>query len=119
MTPDASPIRGEIWMVDWSPGRGSEQQGYRPALVVQTDAANRNSHYPNTIVVAVSSKGRAVPFHIALTPDAYNGLTLSSFIKCEQVMTCDKGRLVRRLGVISHKELAAVDAALKLVLGIR
>ena len=48
--------RGEIWWVDWSPGRGSEQQGVRPALIVQTDAANLNPKYPNTIVVAINSK---------------------------------------------------------------
>lgn len=38
--------RGESRWVDWSPGRGSEQVGRRPALVVQTDAANRNARYP-------------------------------------------------------------------------
>ncbi|HZT40774.1 MAG TPA: type II toxin-antitoxin system PemK/MazF family toxin [Chthonomonadaceae bacterium] len=54
--------RGEIYMVDWSPGRGSEQAGRRPAVIVQTDAANLNSNYPNTIVVAVSKSGKPVPF---------------------------------------------------------
>jgi hypothetical protein len=55
--------RGDIWVVDWSPGRGSEQAGMRPAVVVQTDAANLNPRYPNTIVLTVSTKGKAVPFH--------------------------------------------------------
>jgi len=60
--------RGDIWIVDWSPGRGSEQTGTRPAVVIQTDAANLNPHYPNTIVLTVSTKGKAVPFHIAIDP---------------------------------------------------
>jgi mRNA interferase MazF len=46
--------RGQIWLVDWSPGRGSEQLGQRPAIVIQTDAANSNPRYPNTIVVTLA-----------------------------------------------------------------
>ena len=45
------PARGEIWLVDWSSGRGSEQLGRRPAVIVQIDPANRHPRYPNTIMV--------------------------------------------------------------------
>ena len=31
------PKRGEVWLVNWSPARGSEQAGRRPALVIQND----------------------------------------------------------------------------------
>jgi mRNA-degrading endonuclease toxin of MazEF toxin-antitoxin module len=31
------PKRGEIWIVNWNPSRGSEQAGKRPALVIQND----------------------------------------------------------------------------------
>ncbi|MHB8523858.1 MAG: type II toxin-antitoxin system PemK/MazF family toxin [Limisphaerales bacterium] len=41
----ADPHRGQIWLVNWSPGRGSEQLGRRPALVMQTDSANANPRY--------------------------------------------------------------------------
>jgi mRNA interferase MazF len=61
-------LRGQIWIVNWSPGRGSEQTGVRPAIVIQTDAANLNPHYPNTIVAAVSTKGKQVPFHVLVNP---------------------------------------------------
>ena len=27
------PRRGEIWLVNWNPARGSEQTGKRPALI--------------------------------------------------------------------------------------
>jgi mRNA interferase MazF len=77
--------RGDVWLVDWSPSRGSEQAGSRPAAVVQTDAANLNPHYPNTIVVTVSTKGRSVPFHVAMEPTEHNNLKERSFAKCEIV----------------------------------
>jgi mRNA interferase MazF len=110
------PERGDLWWVDWSPGRGSEQTGYRPALVVQTDAANLNPRYPNTIVITVSTKGRNVPTHVRVEPTPANGLREVSFAKCEQLFTISKDRLSRRIGKLAHSELEQVVAALRLVL---
>jgi mRNA interferase MazF len=112
------PKRGEIWLLDWSPARGSEQAGFRPALIIQTDAANSNPGYPNTIVLAVSTKGKPVPFHVALVPNRRSGLTEASFAKCEQVMTVAKERLVRKLGAIGEGELQQVNRAVRLVLEV-
>lgn len=110
------PKRGEIWLLDWSPSRGSEQAGFRPALVIQTDAANKNPGYSNTIVLAVSTKGKPVPFHVPLTPNRINGLTEASFVKCEQVLTVAKERLARKLGAIGEEELQQIKRAVRLVL---
>jgi len=110
--------RGDIWIVDWSPGRGSEQTGMRPAVVIQTDAANLNPQYPNTIVATVSTKGKAVPFHIAIDPSEKNGLKEKSYIKCEQVLTISKKRLVRCVGSIEEEYLGLVTKALRKVLVI-
>jgi mRNA interferase MazF len=118
------PRRGEIWWVDWatvacqSPGRGSEQTGRDPAVIVQTDPANLNPRYPNTIVAAVSTKGRGVRSHVQLNPTAENGLTAPSFVKCEQLMTLSKARLDRRLGQLTPTDLERVAAALRIVLAL-
>lgn len=111
-------LRGELWWVDWSPGRGSEQLGKRPALIVQSDVANSNPRYPNVIVAAVSTKGRKVPFHVPLAPTPGSGLAAPSWVKCEQLLTISKDRLGSRLGQVAPAELAAVDAALQLVLDL-
>lgn len=110
------PKRGEIWLLDWSPARGSEQAGFRSALVIQTDTANNNPAYPNTIVLAVSTKGKPVPFHIAMDPTRKNGLSEVSYLKCEQLLTVSKERLSRKLGVVEKDELQQVGKALRLVL---
>ena len=112
------PRRAELWWVDWSPGRGSEQTGLRPALVVQTDAASGNPHYPNVVVVTVSTRGRPVPFHVVLPPDPATGLERTSFAKCEQTMTISKDRLVRRIGQVPPETIEKVAAALRLVLDL-
>jgi mRNA interferase MazF len=110
--------RGELYWVDWSPGRGSEQTGRRPALIVQRDAANQNENYPNTIVVTVSTKGRPIPFHIEIEPTETTGLTERSWARCEQVLTVSKERLGTRLGSVDEAIMERVGVALKKVLDL-
>jgi len=110
--------RGEIWLIDWSPSRGSEQAGFRPALIIQTDAANSNPRYPNTIVMAISTKGKPVPFHVVLKPCKSNGLSEVSYVKCEQILTVSKERLLRKLGAIGTEELQQIKLAVRLVLEV-
>jgi mRNA interferase MazF len=113
-----NPKRFEIWLVNWNPARGSEQEGIRPALVVQTDAGNTNLNYPNTIVLALSTKGREIPFHIKIEPSTINGLKDISFVKCEQILTISKERLQEKIGILETNYTEEVEKALKLVLGL-
>lgn len=112
--------RGELCWLDWSPGRGSEQTGRRPALIVSTNASNINPRYSLAIVVTVSTKGKAhIPTHVELQPTVENGLSEVSFAKAEQIMTIDKDRLVGRIGVITDDELRRVESALRKAQGMR
>ena len=115
-----SPRRGEIWYVDFSPARGSEQAGKRPALVIQNDAGNTNPRYPNTIVLAMSTKGKRVPFHVRIDPRKSNGLRETTFVKCEQILTTSKTRLAGKgpLGRVSAGQFRQVEAATLLAIGI-
>jgi mRNA interferase MazF len=114
----ASPRRGEIWDVNWSPGRGAEQKGTRPALIIQNDRGNTSPSYPLTIVASMSRTEREIPLHVRIAPSEENGLTDFTDVKCEQVMTIEKSRLIRRRGVITSEELNKVDVALKLSLDL-
>ena len=113
-----SPRRGEIWDVNWSPGRGAEQKGVRPALIIQNDRGNASLSYPLTIVASMSRTERELPLHVRIIPSEENGLTDATDVKCEQVMTIEKSRLLRRRGYISTDELSRVDTALKLSLNL-
>ncbi len=112
------PRRGEIWDVNWSPGRGAEQQGTRPALVIQNDRGNASPSYPLTIVASMSRTERELPLHVRIAPAEENGLTDFTDVKCEQVMTIEKSRLIRLRGSISSEELSRVDTALKVSLSL-
>src|SRR5215468_12163421 len=97
-----SPRRGEIWDVNWSPGRGAEQQGTRPALVIQNDRGNASQSYPLTIVASMSRTERELPLHVRISPTPENGLSDFTDVKCEQLMTIEKSRLLRKRGTISN-----------------
>lgn len=108
------PSRGEIWEIDWSPRRGSEQAGVRPALILQNDHGNHAAGYPNTIVAAITTQGRSIPFHVFVPRSPANGLKADSYVKCEQVMTISKSRLVGTAwGRLTDVEMAQVGEALK------
>jgi|SRR5579862_5754284 len=116
--PFPSPRRGEIWDVNWSPGRGAEQQGTRPALVIQNDRGNASSSYPLTIVASMSRTERELPLHVRIAPNEENGLSDFTDVKCEQLMTIEKSRLLRKRGSISAEELHRVDLALRVSLNL-
>ena len=108
--------RGEIYYIDWSPGRGSEQAGIRPGLVIQNDAGNQFS--PTTIVLAVSTQQRRpYPFHVAISPQE-SGLPRNSVVKCEQIQTVDQTRLGNLLGMLGEDKMREVDEALHRSLGL-
>ena len=113
-----SPRRGEIWDVNWSPGRGAEQKGIRPALIIQNDRGNVSLSYPLTIVASMSRTERELPLHVRIAPSEENGLSDFTDVKCEQIMTIEKSRLIRRRGSINSEELSRVDVALKLSLSL-
>jgi len=108
--------RGEIYEVDWSSGRGSEQTGVRPALIIQNDIGNECS--PTTIVAAISSRARRpYPFHVAIEAHE-SGLPQDSIVKCEQIQTIAQSRLGRRVGKLDADRMREVDRALTNSLGI-
>lgn len=113
------PARGELYWADWTLGRGSEQTGTRPALVVQADAGNRSPKYTNTVVVALTSRFHDVPTHVKVDPTEGNGLPKLSYAMCEQLFTVSKDRLRDRLGQLDADSMAQVDRALKRVLALR
>ena len=116
----ADPSRGEIWLTDLGTGRGREQSGQRPVLVVSDDAFNAGlaglvMTVPLTSKVA---KSRNIPAHIPVDPPE-GGLRTPSVILCDQLRTISKDRLgTTPWGTVSAPTLADVESALRLLLGL-
>ena len=110
--------RGDIFYADLSPVVGSEQGGIRPVLIVQNDVGNKYS--PTVIAAAITSRRfkANLPTHIRVGVTA-SGLMRDSIILLEQVRTLDKQRLKEKMGSLDAQEMARVDRALSVSLGIQ
>lgn len=109
--------RGEIWLADLNPVRGSEQAGSRPVLVLQNDAINAFTSTLMAIPLTTNLRRAALPSCVRV-PEGEGGLTSESVILCHQMRVLDKTRLYRRLGLVGQQTLAAVESCVLFVLGI-
>nr|WP_330216591.1 type II toxin-antitoxin system PemK/MazF family toxin [Thermacetogenium phaeum] len=108
--------RGDVFLVDFNPARGSEQAGFRPALIIQNDVGNRYS--PTTIVAAISAAfERTYPFLVRLSAGE-GGLERDSMVNASQILTVDKSRLIKKLGSLSAERMQQVDRAVRISLGL-
>lgn len=110
-------LRGGIYLADLGRGIGSEQQGYRPVVIVQNDTGNKYS--PTVIVAPVSSKTGIkprLPTHCFLP--AGSGLSGPSVVLLEQLRTLDKKRLRHHVGQLDEQHLAQLDRSLAVSVGL-
>ena len=108
--------RGEIWLVKLSPTVGCEQAGTRPALIVSVDLFNHGAA-ELVVVIPVTSKAKGIPLHVEVNPPE-GGLSLKSFVKCEDVRSISTARLMKKLGEVSPEIINAVEDRLKILLGL-
>jgi mRNA interferase MazF len=114
----SDPSRGEIWLADMGTGRGHEQTGQRPVLVVSDDAFNAGLAGLVMTVPLTSKVGKSknIPAHIRVEPPE-GGLKTPSGILCDQLRTIRKARLGKApWGTVSAATLAEVEKALRVLL---
>ena len=107
--------RGDIFFADLSPVVGSEQDGFRPVLVIQNDVGN--NHSPTVIVAPISSqiKNTDQPTHVLLPSDL--GLPEKSMVMLEQIRTIDKQRILGYIGQTDGRTMQNINKAMRISLG--
>lgn len=106
--------RGEVWLVDLYPVRGHEQAGTRPCVIVSTPGFNRGPA-GLLVVLPLTTTDRKIPLHVALQPPE-GGVRRQSFIKCEDIRSIARDRLIERWGPLSDPTLAAIADRLRILL---
>ena len=102
----ASPVprRGDLWWVDFSPTRGHEQQGDRPAFVLSDTRFNEG---PAGLIISIpltTTERPDILTHLEITPEQ-SDLDRRSFIMCEQLRATLKGRLRGRIGRVHDPDV--------------
>ena len=113
---DEKIYRGDIYLANLNPYKGSEQGGKRPVIILQNDVGNRYS--PTVIVTAVTSrffKKRALPTHVPLDNEEFEKNSLALL---EQIRTIDKSRLIRKIGRVPEEKMKEIGAAIHVSLDL-
>ncbi|KKR43670.1 hypothetical protein A2356_00800 [Candidatus Nomurabacteria bacterium RIFOXYB1_FULL_39_16] len=98
------PERGDIVWIDFSPTKGHEQAGLRPAVVISP--TKYNSFSGLVLVCPVTSKRKDYFFEVQI-----EGLKEKSFILADQIRTFDiKERIKKTTGRVSDIEINEILA---------
>jgi mRNA interferase MazF len=110
------PKRGEIWLVSLEPVAGHEIGKTRPALIISN---NRNNEFSSTVTLIpiTSSIEKVYPFEVLIKKEE-SGLAYDFKIKCNQIRTVDRLRLIKLSGVLSQDKITEVENSLMMHLDI-
>lgn len=96
---------GDIFLVEIPVSGGHEQQGFRPAIVVQT--SENMDRVPTVLIVPFTTqiKAASVPFTFIAKPDSSNNLAATSAALVFQLRAIDKKRLKNKLGHLNSDDI--------------
>lgn len=105
-------FRGEIYYVYPAGNVDSEQMAGRPAIVVSNDKANQHSSVLEMVYLTTRAKN-SLPTHVDIT-----SVDRPSIALCEQIHSVAKSRIGTFITKCTDREMAMVDGALCVSLGI-
>ena len=100
------PARGDVYLIQLDPTRGSEIRKTRPCVVVSPDELNANLR--TVIVAPMTTGGHPYPFRVGCRFQQKAG-----HVVLDQLRTVDTERLVRRLGALTPTTVDQVLARLQ------
>lgn len=108
-----TPRRGDVYWVALDPTLGSEIKKTRPALIVSNNSCN--AFGSRVMVLPLTSHVDSLyPGEAMITVDGRPARALG-----DQIRSLDKSRLRSRIETLSQDELAAVEEAIRITLGLR
>jgi mRNA interferase MazF len=117
--------RGDIFFVNLNPTHGREQTGYRPVLVVSSNAINKQ---PLVVAVVVGTDARHLkrdyPTNVRVSASE-TGLPLDTVFLCFQIRSLDHARFLNPktgktspAGRMPDHRMMEVDNALRMTLSL-
>lgn len=105
----------DVWLVDLNPTTGSEQNGKRPCIILQTNATK--NYGATTLIAPFTTKNlnKLYPFEVKIQPSRQNGLNENSKIKLDQIRVIDKTRLLKKIGNLEKIHYDDILNSLKVI----
>ena len=105
--------RGEVWWINFDPAVGGEIRKKRPGIIVSNNAANRNLNRVQVVPIT-SNVSRIYPSEALVTLQGRQGKAMA-----DQLTTVSKQRMINKAGELMPEEMAAVELAIRVQLGLR
>jgi len=110
MVKNDAPARGDVVWTNFSPSRGHEQGGKRPAVVVSSQ--DYNALIGLAMVCPVTSRIKGYPFEVLLAEGKIEGAAL-----VDQLRSFDwQARKLKKAGIVSEHTLFEIQKKLKTLL---
>jgi mRNA interferase MazF len=108
-------IFGDIYLVEIPTSGGHEQQGLRPAIIVQT--TENIDKLPTVLIVPFTTQIKAAnfPFTFVVEPDSTNNLTSTSIALAFQLRAIDK-KIKNKIGSLSINDVRVLKQNLEMML---
>lgn len=109
---------GDIYLVEIPVSGGHEQQGVRPAIVIQT--SENIDKVPTVLIVLFTTQIKAAnfPFTFVVEPDSTNNLTSSSVALVFQMRAIDNKRMKNKIGSLNPSDMQILRQNLENILKI-
>ena len=108
--------RGEIWLANLDPTKGSEQAGTRPIIIFQENTISKFTSTIITIPLTTNLRRAALPSCLLIS-NGQGGLNQDSVALCHQLRVLDKTRLIKRLGQLDTEVIAELERIVLFTLG--
>lgn len=109
--------RGDVWLVDLEPIRGSEMGKRRPCLVISNDVANRYSSVVTVASITSVHPSKNYPFMVEI-PERV-GMPKRSWVTCAHIRTVSKDRLEKLFANLDETTMKKVNEAIEIQLGLQ
>ena len=105
--------RGDIYYVrGYSDTVGSEQKGFRPAIVISNNVGNKHSKIKQVVYITTKNKNE-IPTHVVINSAKYTSIAI-----CEQIFSVSDERIGRYIGHCTEEEMRKIDKALMISIGL-
>ena len=105
--------RGDIYYVrEIKDAVGSEQKGYRPAIVISNNVGNKHSKIKQVVYITTKNKNE-IPTHVVINSAKYTSIAI-----CEQIFSVSDERIGRYIGHCTEDEMEELDKALMISIGL-
>lgn len=114
-TSNLSPLRGEIWKVNFNPTVGDEIQKTRPAVVISSDSVGVLKVKLVAPITKWKNSFSGKLWLVPISPNERNGLTQPSVIDSLQIRGVAIERFIEKIGRVSAIEIEEIAAAIAII----